>query len=56
MTEELKPCPFCGNNVTVEHLSIGGKLISCCFCDIFVARRLGDAEEIESVWNGRVNE
>jgi len=53
---ELKPCPFCGGKVCVEHLSFGGKLISCPWCDIFVARRTGDAGDIESVWNKRVKE
>jgi len=53
---ELRPCPFCGGKVFLEHIALGGVLISCPQCDIFVARRIGDAGIIEPIWNRRAGE
>ena len=55
MSEELKPCPFCGNNVHQEyvkgiHVTESGTFITCDSCNRCYVRATGNGIE---VWNTR---
>ena len=63
MTEELKPCPFCGCNLndksnvfkTVEYIHGSGQYIQCPWCGIRT-RAVYDEYELIHIWNERVGE
>lgn len=54
MADELKPCPFCGENGLVEEF---GRLVlvQCCGCGVATDGSLTEAEAI-AAWNRRANE
>lgn len=50
---ELKPCPFCGGKAVYKKLQLGGSVIECIYCNIFVGEVFGD--DVVKAWNRRVN-
>ena len=50
----LKPCPFCGGKPRYKKLQLGGAVIECIHCDIFLGQVLGD--DVVKAWNRRVDE
>ena len=56
MSEELKPCPFCGSEAEMLNYSENEWLVRCPACDGMVERwRETEAEAIEQ-WNRRAND
>ncbi len=56
MTDELKPCPFCGStNLEVMEIDEGYAAIACGTCDAFGPMGLGD-EGASLEWNQRAFE
>ena len=63
MNEELKPCPFCGEVLTVKdiHFADNGTYnVHCCFCEAQVGSlhkgEYGSPKEAIEAWNNRAYE
>jgi len=50
MSEELKPCPFCGGHA--EHIYYDGSSVICASCDVQTQVFATEQEAIEA-WNQR---
>ena len=62
MTDELRPCPFCGGTPRVKHLFSGGEpthsRVECTRCHIktdYYVYEFGERNIIR-VWNRRTND
>lgn len=54
MTEELRPCPFCGSDDVHIRFFHGMRTVECYGCLVKVIQMEDD--EPERFWNRRVNE
>ena len=55
MSEELKPCPFCGGKAEILNYSENAWLVYCRMCDGMVERWRKTKKEAIEQWNRRVN-
>ena len=55
MNEELKPCPFCGNEAEMLNYSENEWLVHCPACSGMVERWRETEEEAVEQWNRMVN-
>lgn len=55
MSEELKPCPFCGGQADRHRTPGGNSVITCHNCGS-VVRLVGRYKEITETWNNRPTE
>jgi Lar family restriction alleviation protein len=60
MSDELKPCPFCGGEAErftitaeAEVSNIGGDVIACKKCEASTRVFFGEKEGIVNAWNAR---
>jgi len=53
MSEELKPCPFCGCNPTVSTDNLGYYHIECGKCPCQLDNTYYDENEMMESWNRR---
>lgn len=57
MANELKPCPFCGGNVTAIETHPGRGEIYCGRCDVVMGGNDAKTpEELTEAWNRRAND
>lgn len=60
MSEELKPCPFCGSEAYIDGYLSGGFFVMCaddtndCFQPI--TNKYDSVEEAEEAWNKRAED
>lgn len=62
MSEELKPCPFCGgeaervnNSDAIENVYAGSSYIRCMSCDAATRLHYGEKTDLLSSWNERAD-
>jgi len=53
MSENLKPCPFCGAKAEILHYENDGYLPECTKCCGMVEKWFNTPEEAISAWNRR---
>lgn len=51
--QELKPCPFCGNEAELTHYEVDGYLPHCTRCDGMIEHWFSEKEEAIKAWNKR---
>lgn len=51
MSEELKPCPFCGSNIIDLDYGYGEYYAQCADCKVIIYRTT--SEEVVDAWNER---
>ena len=54
--EELKPCPFCGGEATLDHYESDGYLAYCILCHAMIEHWCADKQEAINKWNKRVGD
>ena len=54
LTEELKPCPFCGSKDVSTMIMPGSNWVVACYSCGCRTSEYYDCREAESVWNRRV--
>ena len=61
MTDELKPCPFCGGKARIKHLYVANEptssKVECSRCHIgttYYVYQYGD-DNVIRLWNARVD-
>ncbi len=55
MTDELKPCPFCGGEALIDGDLLGASWVICRECGASGAQEDSDAEAI-AAWNRRAGQ
>ncbi len=55
MTEELKPCPFCGGNASMRLYYKGLYGVRCDSCDSRVGQVFKTREDAIAAWNRRAS-
>ena len=53
--QEMKPCPFCGSQGTLNHYPGDGYLHMCTKCDGMVEKWFKTEDEAIAAWNKRID-
>ena len=53
--QEMKPCPFCGSQGTLNHYPGDGYLPMCTKCDGMVEKWFKTEDEAIAAWNKRID-